>query len=73
MRALMTALTIATLSFGAIEAQAKGGNDGRDEVKAELAEARKKNASSNSDGGFFSSIFGSEQKKPIDTTAKSKK
>lgn len=73
MRTLITALTIATLSLGAIEAQAKGGNDGRDDVKAELAEARKKNGSASSGGSFFSNLFGGDETKPADKTAKSKK
>lgn len=73
MRTLITVLTITTLSLGAIEAHAKGGNDGRNDVKAELAEARKKNNNSSTGGSFFSNLFGGDETKPTDKTAKSKK
>ena len=76
MRNIVTALTIATLTFGAAEALAKGngGEDQRQKLRAELAEARAKNGNSESSGGgFFSSLFGGgeEKSKDKDTTKSS--
>lgn len=59
MTKFIAALTIAALSFGAIDASAKGngGAEARAKLKAELAEARKNNGG-DTGGSFFSSLFG---------------
>ncbi|MEM9099146.1 MAG: hypothetical protein AAGC79_11560 [Pseudomonadota bacterium] len=61
MQKLLTAITLATLTFGAAEAIAKGngGSEQRERLRAELAESRAKAGKSETSTGFFSSLFGS--------------
>lgn len=67
MRTILTAAIIAVISLGAGAAFAKGGNDNRDNVKKDIAEARQQNRGSDaSPGGIFSFLFGGDEM----TTAK---
>ncbi len=62
MRTILAAVTIAAISLGTGAALAKGGNDNRDNVKKDIAEARKQNAGESAPlGGLFSFLFGDDE------------
>ncbi|MEM7178610.1 MAG: hypothetical protein AAGD47_01010 [Pseudomonadota bacterium] len=62
MQAILTTVIIAAISLGAGAAFAKGGNDNRDDVKRDIAEARKHNAANDTPmGGIFSFLFGDDE------------
>ncbi|MEM7507880.1 MAG: hypothetical protein AAF415_14150 [Pseudomonadota bacterium] len=74
MTKFIAALTIATLSFGAIEASAKGdgGAEARAKLKTALAESRKANGGDSGDG-FLSSLFGGGDENRAEAGAKDSK